>query len=426
MEARKSEIFTINGKTLELNFHEGQWEAWDSTARIVVILAGVQSGKTSFGPFWAHREIQRTGAGDGMVVTPTYKLLNLKALPEFLNLFKKTLSLGENKKIDKVFEFDRAGEVRTFGQEQDVPTRILFGYATDPDTLASATLKWAWLDEAGQSKFKLSSFDAILMRLSISQGRILITTTPYNLGWIKQKLWDNRITDDDIHVVRFDSTMNPVFPQEEMDRARRDLPRWKFDMFYRAIFTRPAGMIYDCFRDGVHKIKQFPIPFTWKKYAGVDFGGVNTAAVKIAVNPANDNWYVFSEYHEGNKTAAGHATKIQSTYPVSQAYGGAPSEDQWRLEFSTGGLPVHQPPISDVEVGIDRIYGAFKNGRLFIMDNCVNLLDEIGSYSRETDDTGEPTEKIADKSTYHLLDALRYIMSHLNNSGNYITVRNYR
>ena len=74
---------------------------------------------------------------------------------------------------------------------------------------------------------------------------------------------------------------------------------------------------------------------------------------------------------------------------------------------------MHRPPISDVEVGINRVYKAFKNGVLKISSRCVKLLDELASYSRELDDSGEPTEKIEDKSIYHLLDALRYIMSFL-------------
>ena len=73
----------------------------------------------------------------------------LKALPELKRIFKTVLGLGDYKAGDKVFEFDAVGERKTGGAEQDEPTRILFGYATDPDSLESATAKAAWLDEAG-------------------------------------------------------------------------------------------------------------------------------------------------------------------------------------------------------------------------------------------------------------------------------------
>lgn len=409
-----SQPYYVDGKELVLDFHPGQWKAWDSAARFVVVLAGTQGGKTSWGPWWLHREIERRGPGDYMVVTPTYKLLNLKALPEFKRVFKTLLGLGIYKASDKVFEFDAIGERKTWGEEQNEKTRILFGYATDPDSLESATALAAWLDEAGQTKFKLPSYEAIMRRLSLAQGRVLITTTPYNLGWLKQLFWDKRHEDDDIDVIRFDSTENPSFPPEEMERARRDLPLWKFNMFYRAIFTRPAGMIYDCYDEAVHTVKRFTIPDDWPRYLGLDFGGVNTAGVFVAEEPENGRLFAYREYHAGGRTAAQHADYLnmgEDGLPI--AYGGAKSEGQWRDEFGASGFYVGEPPVSDVEVGINRVYGAFKRNELFVFDDLPGLRDEIMSYSRELDDMGNPTEKIADKETFHYLDATRYILSHL-------------
>jgi hypothetical protein len=56
---------------LSFRFHRGQMRAWKSAKRFVVVLAGTQSGKTSFGPIWLLNEIQNRGPGDYMVVTPT-------------------------------------------------------------------------------------------------------------------------------------------------------------------------------------------------------------------------------------------------------------------------------------------------------------------------------------------------------------------
>jgi hypothetical protein len=98
---------------------------------------------------------------------------------------------------------------------------------------------------------------------------------------------------------------------------------------------------------------------------------------------------------------------------MPKCYGGAGSEDQWRTEFTKAGLPVKEPPIKEVEAGINRVYAMLKTGKLVIMDCCRGLLDEIGSYSRKLDDKDEPTEEIEDKNTYHRLDGLRYICSYL-------------
>jgi hypothetical protein len=401
------------GGVMSLDFHPGQWRAWDSEKRFVIVLAGTQGGKTSFGPIWLWREIQRCGPGDHLVVTPTYPLLNLKCLPELTRFFQTVMRLGEYRKADRVFQFDAMGERRMWGAEQNEPTRILFGHAQDPESLESATAKSAWLDEAGQNKFKLTSFEAIQRRLSLAQGRMLLTTTPYNLGWLKQQFWDRRNEREDTEVIRFDSTENPSFPPEEMERARAELPRWKFDMFYRAMFSRPAGMIYDCFDDAVHKIKAFPIPAHWPRYMGQDYGGVNTAAVYIAQEPGDGRYFLYREYWQGGKTAKQHTAAMlfgEETRP-SEVFGGAASEGQWRSEFTQAGLFVARPPVSEVEVGINRVYGAFQKRQLYIFDTCPMTLDQVASYSRVLDDSGQPTEAIADKETFHLLDALRYIGS---------------
>lgn len=382
----------------------------------------IPTHNTSWGPYWLWREIQLRGPGDYFVVTPTYPLLALKALPEFLRLFRETLNLGKfTASPSKVFRFSRQGSIRTFGTHaRSQATSVYFGHASDPDSLESATVKAAWLDEAGQKKFRLGSWEAIQRRLSIHQGRALITTTPYDLGWLKRHLYDPWQAANgqhpDIEVVRFDSTENPAFPQAEFERARRELPPWKFNLFYRAIFTRPAGMIFDCFEEAKHVIDPFVIPATWPSWraVGLDFGGVNTAAVFYAENPATRELIAYREYLAGSRTAAEHVKALRQGEPEElRAVGGAKSEDQWRREFGVAGLFVRPPSVAEVEPGLDRVYAAIKGGRVRVFRTLKNYLDQILSYSRVLDANGNPTEKIEAKESYHLMDAQRYALGWL-------------
>jgi hypothetical protein len=89
--------------------------------------------------------------------------------------------------------------------------------------------------------------------------------------------------------------------------------------------------------------------------------------------------------------------------------GGSKSERQWRNEFGASGLPIREPRVADVEVGIQRGYSLFKQVRMFVLDNCVDFIGDIQAYSRKLDDLGNPTEDIADKSTWHRMDAYRYM-----------------
>jgi hypothetical protein len=77
------------------------------------------------------------------------------------------------------------------------------------------------------------------------------------------------------------------------------------------------------------------------------------------------------------------------------------------------GIPIHgpaKPEVQSIEVGINRVYAAFALNQILVFDDLHGFLDELQSYSRELD---EPTEKIEAKETFHLLDAVQYVISHL-------------
>lgn len=408
-----SDFYEVVGGKLRVHPHTGQMRALASTARTVLVLSGTQGGKTVTGPVWMLNEIKRRGPGDYMVVTPTYPLLELKALPEFRNLFDDYLALGKYVgSPSRQFRFDEAGQRRLFGDSgRDYKTNVFFGYAADPDSLESATAKACWHDEAGQKKYKLAAWQAIQRRLSVHQGRNYVTTTPYSLGWLKDQLHD-RANGKDIELVRFESIANPMFPREEWERAKSTMPLWKFNLFYRAIFTRPAGLIYDCFNEE-DIVPRFAIPDDWPRYLGLDFGGVHTAGLFYAESP-DKTYYAYREYMAGGRTAAEHVRHLLAGEPsIPTVVGGSKSEGQWRDEFRAGGLPVRQPDITEVEVGIDRVYAAYKQRRVKVFDDLAGYIDQLNSYSRELDELDMPTEKIENKEDYHFMDAARYILGWL-------------
>jgi hypothetical protein len=417
-------LYTVDGQKLTLHLHPGQTRAWDSKKRIVAVIAGSQSGKTSFAPLWLWREIMQRGPGDYVYVCPTFTLMEVKALPEFLNLFERTLNLGQFVRSPiRRFTLSPTACQAIFGNEPATPTQIYFGYAENPDSLESATYKAAVLDEAGQKSFKRDSWEAVQRRLALYEGRILIGTTPYsNAGWLRTEIYDRWLAgDQSIDFIRFASIMNPTFPRAEYERARQLLPGWKFRMFFNGEFERPAGLIYDCFDEPRHKTPRFKMPDTWQRYLGIDFGGVNTAAVFFAEEPNTGRLYLYREYKAGGRTAAEHAQALLAGEPmVPICIGGSKSEAHWRAEFQAAGLPVREPAITgpdSVEVGIDRVYGTIKRDELFVFDDLAGFLEEILTYSRELDANGEPTEKIEDKSSYHHLDACRYIIGWVRGGG---------
>ena len=88
-------------------------------------------------------------------------------------------------------------------------------------------------------------------------------------------------------------------------------PAWRFDLFYRAIFSRPADLIYGSFDESRHKIPRIAIPPEWPRFLGLDFGGVNTAGIffaqeRDAYHKPTGRLFAYREYRAGDRSAAEH------------------------------------------------------------------------------------------------------------------------
>lgn len=413
------ELHSIANDKLSLHFHPGQSRAWDSTKRFIWMLAGTQAGKTVFGPWWLYKEAygldgtQGCGAGDYLAVTSSYDLFKLKMLPALREVFEGVLDLGRYWAGDKVIELKdpATGCFKANRASDPMWGRIILRSASAGGGLESATAKAAWLDECGQDEFTLETWEAVLRRLSLAQGRALGTTTLYNRGWIKTEVHDRWADGDpDFDIIQFPSYINPAFPREEYDRAERTLPRWRFAMFYKGEFAKPAGLIYGDFTDAM-LVDPFRIPPDWPRMVGIDFGGANTALVWLAQERATGIWYAYNESLGGGVSTPDHVgaakAKIGKATDVTFA-GGSSSETQCRMDWQAAGLRVEEPPNVGVEPGISRVTGLIRGNHLRVFRTLKGLRDELGSYSRRLDAAGEPTDEIVDKRKYHRLDALRY------------------
>lgn len=419
----------------------GDGPTWDLSVEGTAnfIAEDIFAHNTVFGPWWLKRKIEQLGGGDYYAVTATFDLFNLKMLPELQRVFEERLGIGRywggSTRVIELAD-PETGQFQADRSTDPMWGRIILRSAESKGGLESGTAKAAWLDEAGQDRFRLQAWNAIRRRLAIHRGDILITTTLFNLGWLKTTIIDPaknggdvelevldngaevEVTDNEeagIRLIQFDSIANPVFSVQEYRDAERTMPGDDFFMFYRGRVARLRTMIYDCFVEAVNKVDSFPIPARWPKAVGVDPLGAETAAIWIALDPDKAQVHVYREYLAPfGETTRGHVENVlemSKNEIIGIWAGGGPSERQSRADWTGAGIRLFDPPNIGVWPAILRVYELMKPGRLVIHKSCVHLLDEIGSYQRDRDKDGSLTDRIKDKSKYHLLDALRYIVS---------------
>lgn len=90
-------------------------------------------------------------------------------------------------------------------------------------------------------------------------------------------------------------------------------------------------------------------------------------------------------------------------------FGGGPGERQPRQDWRGAGVPLLAPKVASVSSGIDAIIDMLDSGGIVVYKDCEDLIAQLGSY-RHVNKDGEILERIEDKESYHLIDALRYMV----------------
>lgn len=433
-DARWKEGYIHSEDLQPLKFHRAQDITYNSNKRLIGMIAGTQGGKTSFGPHWLYKEIKLRNGGDFIAVTSSYDLFKLKMLPSMIAVFEGIYGIGRYWTGDRIIEIKNpdTGEFMAKKVSDRMWARIILRSAEATSGLESSTAKGAWLDEAGQPNFTIDAYRAIRRRLTLNKGRILFTTTLYQLGWLTSEIIDpatdtgntsfeyvnqaeieHTISEDaNTEIIQFDSILNPLFPIEEYEEMKAKLPDDVFQMQYRGRKAKRRFLIYDCFNREINTCPPFYVSDEWKKFVGVDFGSVHTAAVFCAENPETKQLFIYKEYLDGGKLISGHAQSLlNGLHNFRGAFGGARNEDQWRSEFGKHGFPIQPPETNDVEIGIERVYAQIKLGNVIVFNTCNKLLSEIDKYRRRRNDSGDALEEIENKNDFHMLDSLRYVVA---------------
>lgn len=409
---------------MEVNLHPAQDRVFESSARFIGCIAGIRGGKTFVGALWLCNEIQtdyqKGHYGDYLICAPTNPILEQSTLPKFKEFFPK--DWGEWKEQKKYFE------LAWCHPGTDEPCKIFVRSMDDPDSVEGMTVRAAWVDECG--KIKAEGWTNIQGRLSTDLGRCILTSTPYAVNWFQKEILNKarrvynfddegvcRVKEyadrgPDIEVVSWSSIGNPKFPKDEFERMKKELPEAIFNRRYRGMFTRLEGLVYPEFNEDVHLVDPFPIPDSWLRFGGLDFGKSNPNAIlPIAFDPVEKIFYVYKEFYASEtllKTISIFLNNEDLAYVLADTQAA-----QLILELNQfyGNRNV-KPADKTKDTGIARIRGLLVEGRLkFFRGRTPHTIEEIQSYHYAAPDAnGFNNDKTVDKNN-HCMDALRYAFS---------------
>lgn len=355
--------------------------------------------KTFVGTLRTRHEIDKEPYEDIAIIAPTYKILQQSTLPKFFEI-NDDLRKFYNK-VDSIISIPRG---------KGIIQNVYIRSTDNPLSLEGMTLKFAWLDEAGQ--MKPEAFLFMQARVAIKKGTIFITTTPYNMGWLYLdffKPWkDGKDGFQDFECFTWASVDNPYFPPEEFERVKKTLEPKVFNRRYLGEFTKMEGLVYDLQDRQIIAPKVIQPVYT---ICGVDFGWNNPSALIVVVLDKDGVYYEVEEYYQSEKTTdelIEKAKLLREKWGINKFYCDTAEPD--RIEsFNRAGLYAEEAN-KDIKAGISKVTQIIRENRFYIFSYCKRTLHEFETYHYPPEDEEIDPKKrdLPIKENDHALDALRY------------------
>lgn len=216
----------------------------------------------------------------------------------------------------------------------------------------------------------------------------------------------------------FTSHDNPYISDVALGDITEDMTK---DAYRREILAEdddlsPSLLVYGMFNEKSQLINPYPIPETWPRYTGHDFGLANPAAVFVAVNPATAEYTVYDEYLPGvGKVAGGHVEEWQrrtkGLMVLRRVGGNQTTEEETRQLYGAHGWPISAPGWKEKNKQILITQGHMERNKIFVFKTCYRLRDELMNCLWDTAEDGTRLDKIKDEARYHLLACMRYLFS---------------
>jgi len=381
----------------EVTLHWKQGEAINFTTQYCAAIAGVRGGKTFVGSYWAGKKIAEQ-KGHGIICAPTYKMLQQATLPTFFEQFPEYRKFYKEQK--QIIEFPNG---------QNVYIRS----AEDPLSMEGITAAWAWGDEAGL--FSILAWTVLRSRTSLTRGQILLTTTPYNMGWLYVDFFLPALEkrDLDLTVVTWASVDNPYFPKDFYEKEKKRLPPEEFARRYEGVFRKRTGLVYDLPSSQIIAPIENLKEKADARFVGVDWGFRNPAGI-VVIYRYDGNYYIVDEWKRAEMVTSvilAQLALMLKDHRATRVYPDPAEPD--RLEEAKQANIACYPVSKDITAGVGFVQSLIFEKKLFIYNTCVNTLDEINQYHYEepkANQEGKAPKEEPAKENDHIMDAMRYAL----------------
>ena len=278
------------------------------------------------------------------------------------------------------------------------------------ETLRGQAFDFIVIDEVAMMRnFWINWQEVIRPTLTDTKGAVLFISTPKGFNHFYD-LYNLENTDKDFKSFHFTSYDNPHIPAEEIETAKQQMTKDRFEQEYLADFRKTEGLVFKEFNREKHlfddeKINEFEI------IAGIDFGYRNFAAIPFIAIDFKKSYWVIDEFYKTEKTEADVAEFVSSqnfqrVYPDPESAGGIE-------ELRRRGVNVREVKKGKDSIisGISIIRELFKSNRLHIHKKCLNLIYELETYSYPDKKDNNNEIELPIPENNHLIDALRYALS---------------
>lgn len=296
---------------------------------------------------------------------------------------------------------------------EDGGTSIIFLRGWESvETLRGQAFDFLVIDEvASMRDFWMEWQEVLRPTLTDRRGEVLFISTPAGFNHFYD-LYNLEATDKDFKSFHFTSYDNPYVPMDELDTARKQLTEDRFAQEYLADFRKTEGLVYKefsrkkCLFDDTAYIPKY------ETLAGVDFGFNHPAAViEVTVDMEGIYWVTNEWYHSGK--VEDEVCDYVATQEFNKVY--PDPENASAIEsLRRKGVNIRdvKKGAGSVISGISVVRELFKSNRLKIHKKCVNLINELETYSyRDSNDfSGARADELPIKEHDDAVDSLRYCL----------------